>query len=243
MKDLLTNPLNTCLPTCFPSKNLAITKLDKSGIEINNVQISHPDLFLDGPFSIHGVDKPFASLNNYGDQESSLDIIQSPVCNPNTSSHSVVLNDNVETKRRNEWRRVVQLLSAKGFVPFAIGLYSLIDEIVEEHRDLGSVTIFAPPNMPLPALPSPFLDKFVKLHIVPQRISFQELKSLPYESQLKTLDRNNELVVTTSMNFPLVLAINGVEVTAPDIISSKKFTIHGIARAFGMGELSGMFLD
>ncbi|MCD7472704.1 hypothetical protein HAX54_014033 [Datura stramonium] len=54
---LLKKPQGSCLTTLYSQKKIAITRIDekRSSIEIDNVSVSHPDVFLEGSLSIHGV--------------------------------------------------------------------------------------------------------------------------------------------------------------------------------------------
>ncbi|XP_059664576.1 fasciclin-like arabinogalactan protein 21 [Cornus florida] len=231
MQDLFKKPKGTCLPTLVHRKNIAITKINRKrpSIEINNVSISHPNMFLEGPISIHGVLGPFSSLHFH----KNWDIIQSPICDFN---HSMVSNSSV-SEEMVEWTRVVRLLSSKGLVSFSIGLNSVLDGILRDYPHLNSVTIFAPMDLVFVSSPSPLLDRIVRFHILPKRFTYIELASLPEKTSLRTLIPDKGLEITGCVNFTKVLAINGVEITAPDIFSSNKFQIHGIPRAFDMQEL------
>ncbi|CAK9161382.1 unnamed protein product [Ilex paraguariensis] len=234
IQELFKKPLGTCLPTLLQHKNTAITttNVNQRSIEINNVLISHPDVFLEGPISIHGVLGPFFSLDLPGIVQD-WDIIESPICDTNNR----VVSNMSEPKNRIEWPRIVQVLSSNGFVSFAIGLHSVLDGILKDHANLSSVTIFAPPNLMFVASPSPFLDRIVRFHIVPLKFSYIELASLPEKSSLKTLIPDKDLWITSRVKFSQNLAIHGVEITAPEISSSEKFIIHGISRAFNVEEL------
>ncbi|KAI8009014.1 Fasciclin-like arabinogalactan protein 21 [Camellia lanceoleosa] len=223
--ELLKKPQGTCLTTLVHQKNIAITKIDpkQGSIEINNVLISHPDLFLERPISIHGVLAPFSSLLGF---DRDWEITQSPICESKNSS---------ESKNIVEWTHMVRLLSFNGFVSFAIGLHSVLDGILRDHPGLNSVTIFAPPEFIFVASSWPLLDRIVRFHMVPERFTFSELASLPEKSSLRTLVSDRKLMITT--NSKRGLTINGVEIAAPDIFSSEHFVIHGISRAFSMEEL------
>ncbi|KAM7495173.1 hypothetical protein LguiB_029782 [Lonicera macranthoides] len=231
IKHLLNKPQGTCLPTLVPHKNIKITKIgpNPGSIEINNVLISHPDLFLQGPISIHGVIGPFLNINGV-DQD--LDFTKSPICRTNHSLASKITKPKKHKNVMIEWQRIVQLLSSNGFVSLAIGLHSVLDGIVQDYADLSSVTIFAPPHLAFVASSSPLLDRIVRFHIVRKRVSFSELGLLPKKAPLKTLVADKNLHITASFNLTKIVAINRVKINAPDIFSSRRFIIHGISRAF-----------
>ncbi|KAK9285108.1 hypothetical protein L1049_024293 [Liquidambar formosana] len=233
MEDLLKKHQGSCLPTLLHQKKIAITKTNVSerSIEINHVLISHPDIFLGGPISVHGVLGPFSSLDPQ-DTRQGWEFFQSPICDSNSS----VVSDVGKSKNMIEWARIIRLLSSNGFVSFAIGLHSVLDGILQDYMDLSSVTIFAPPNFVFVASPSPLLDKIVRFHILPHRVTYIELASKPEKAFLRTLVPGRDLEVTGTVNFTRGLSINGVEVVAPDIFTSKKFIIHGISRALEMAE-------
>lgn len=187
--------------------------------------ITHPDLFLQGPLSIHGVLRPFSSLDPQNVQQG-WNYIQSPICDDN----SRLVSDLVETKNIIEWTRIIHLLSSNGFISFAIALHSVLDGILEKNISLNSTTIFAPPYFAFVASPSPLLDRLVRYHILPRRLTYKELSALPDKTSLSTLVANQDLQLTVGVKR---LAIDGVPVVAPDIFSSDKFVVHGISQAFG----------
>ncbi|XP_022847703.1 fasciclin-like arabinogalactan protein 21 [Olea europaea var. sylvestris] len=224
MQELMKKPHGSCLTTLVYDKNLMITTKNdtkRGSIEINSVLISHPDIFLEGPVSVHGVLRPFSDI----DQD--WNFIQSPVCN---SNQTLVSNPN---ERRNmvEWARIVQLLSSNGFVSFAIGLHSVLNGIIQDYPDLGSVTIFAPPNSGFISSPWPLLYKIVRSHILHNRFTYLDLTSLPKNNSLRNLVPGEHLQISKN-KLSRLLVVNGVEITLPDILSSQKFVIHGISRAF-----------
>lgn len=222
MNDLLKKPQGSCFPTLHRKKKIAITKIDarQSQIEINNVLVSHPDVFLEGPIAVHGVLGPFSPLN----------FIKSPICDNN----STLVSDFLEPNNIVEWSRIIQLLSSYGFVSFAISLRSVLDGILEDQASLNTATIFAPPNLAVVASSSLLLDKIVRFHILPRRLTYKELTSLPVRTLLRTLAPGQDLEV----NFKEGLIFNGVEIAAPDLFSSEKFVVHGVSRAFELTEFS-----
>ncbi|KAK6121694.1 hypothetical protein DH2020_044562 [Rehmannia glutinosa] len=186
-------------------------KRPQSGsIKINNVSISDPDLFLEGPFSIHGVFGPF-------------DVDQSQPCDQITFPES-----NGTDHLSVDWTRIVRLLSFNGFVSFAIGLNSILDNnnIFRDYENLRCVTIFTPPNSGFISSTSPFLDRIVRVHILPQRFTYVELSAADNSSLMTLVPGYNLTVDKFSGN----LGINGVEITRPDLFLSEKFVLHGISR-------------
>ncbi|KAK1433136.1 hypothetical protein QVD17_10042 [Tagetes erecta] len=221
IQDLFNKPLKTCLPTLIQHQTVSITKKDnkKRLLEINNVLITHPDLFLHQSVTIHGVAASFASFDPH------QQTITLPICES-------------ESIKDIEWGRIVKLLGSSGFTAFAIGLKSMSEEIVKDFPDLNSVTIFAPPNVDVVLSSSPnVLDQFMRFHIVSHRHSFKQLAGL---ASLSTLVTGKHVDITRNENSK-VLSINGVPVTAPDLFVSPNFIVHGIARALNMHQqLSSM---
>ncbi|KAF4382590.1 hypothetical protein F8388_015418 [Cannabis sativa] len=233
MKDLLKKPRGSCLPTLHRQKNIAITNIDfkETTVDINNVSVTHPDVFLAETISVHGVLEPFSSLDPE-DVHQGWNSIQAPTCN----AMSVLVSDAVKSTNMVEWSWIVRLLSSNGFVPFAIGLNSVLEEILKDYKGLNSVTIFAPPNLQSLTSPSPLLKRTVWFHILPQRLTYKELTALPAGTLLMTLVRDLSLEVAGTAGFKGGLIINGIEIVAPDIFTSKKFTVHGISRAFEVAD-------
>lgn len=201
-------------------------------IEINHVLVSHPNLFLGGPISVHGVLGPFSPLDPR-DVHQGWDIIQAPICDSNSTSVSDVL----ESKNMVEWSWIIRLLSSNGFVSFAIGLQYVLDEVLEDNRGLDSVTIFAPPSLPFLAFPSPLIKQIVRFHMVPQRFTYEELAMLPASTLLMTLVPDQYLELDGAVSFKHGMVIDGVQIVAPDVFSSDRFIVHGISRAFDMVKL------
>lgn len=222
IQDLFNKPLKTCIPTLIQQQTVSITKKDykKHLLEINNVLITHPDLFLHQSVTIHGVAASFASFDPH------QQTITLPICES-------------ESIKDIEWERIVKLLGSSGFTAFAIGLKSVIEGIVKDFPDLNSVTIFTPPNVNVALSSSPnVLDEFMRFHIVSHRHSFRRLTGLPPGASLSTLVTGKHVDVTGNSK---VLFINGVAITAPDLFVSKNFVVHGITRALNMHEqLSSM---
>ncbi|KVI04192.1 fasciclin-like arabinogalactan protein 21 [Cynara cardunculus var. scolymus] len=234
IQDLFKKPTKTCLPTLISQQRIMITKNDYKNrvLEINNMLITHPDLFLQGTVAIHGVAGSFASFDHH--QEN----IKLPVCESDHSGGPSSTGSLI--KNKDEWGKVVKFLSSSGFMPFAIGLNSVTDGILKDFPDLKSVTIFTPPNIALMAMPSPLLDKFMRFHIVPQRHSFRQLAGFPAGSSLGTLVKGKHVDITETSKLSQIVSINGVAITAPDVFVSKNFIVHGIARPLSMDELSSM---
>ncbi|XP_071905869.1 fasciclin-like arabinogalactan protein 21 [Coffea arabica] len=238
MQELFKKPEGSCLSTLLHDKIIKITKNDgaKHEIEINNVLISHPDVFFEGPISVHGVLGSFSSLDLPGHIDQDWNFIQPPTCENFNQSRG--FNSTNEMKNFVRWPSIIQFLSANGFVQFSIGLQSVLDGIVEDYADLNSVTIFAPPYFTFIAMPAPLLGRVVRLHVLPQRFTYRELALLPDKSPLKTLLSDENLEVTISVS-KRSLAIDGVEITEADIFSSREAVIHGISRALSVEKISG----
>ncbi|KAK1396220.1 fasciclin-like arabinogalactan protein 21 [Heracleum sosnowskyi] len=226
-QELLNMPQNSCLETLLRGKKTVVTRSSRRQrlVEINNVLISHPDLFVQGPVSIQGVLRPFASLSQDWDN------LESPVCVSSLRQHH---QRKLVPKNRIEWPRIIHLLRSKGYASFAMGLNSVIEGIIQDFKYLDSVTILAPPDLPFLASASPLLQRIVKFHMLPRRFSFTELTSLPEMASLRTLLDHKDLQITTSSCFSQIVAINGVEIASPDISASNKFVIHGISEVFPM---------
>ncbi|MBA0556814.1 hypothetical protein Goshw_007485 [Gossypium schwendimanii] len=234
MKDLLKKHRGSCFPTLFHGKNVALTKVDEKErvVEINHVLVSHPDIFLNGPLTIHGVLGPFTSMDpRYVNQ--GWDHIQAPICDSNLS----LVSEAIDTKNVVEWTHVIRLLSSKGFVSFAIGLNSVLDGILYDKMKLNSVTVFAPPEFSFVASASSLLEKIVRFHILPRKLTYMELASLPANATLCTLAPDHDLEISKAVNITQELMINQVKIVAPNMFESKKFVIHGISQAFKLDEL------
>ncbi|XP_045802881.1 fasciclin-like arabinogalactan protein 21 [Trifolium pratense] len=234
MEELLNKSQGDCITTLFREKNASLTKIEtlQKRVEINNVLISNPDLFLGEEFNIHGVLGPFTSLQLEVLQGGS-DFIRSPNCRLFKNNNSTYDFNNVI-----EWNKVVQLLSSKGYSSFSIALHSVIEGIQKDSMSFSSATIFAPPDVNLLNYPSSVLDRFVRFHILPQKLTYRELSSFPVRTLLKTLVLNDDLEIDGVLEFMSGVVVNGIEIVKPDMVVSEKFVIHGISRAFKIAEIT-----
>ncbi|CAI0550386.1 unnamed protein product [Linum tenue] len=148
--------------------------------------------------------------------------------------------DSVGFRDLGYWPKIIRSLSSKGFVSFAIGLNSILDD----YRHLNSVTVFSPPDFGSVASSSPMLGRIVRIHILPQRISYKELVVLPDKSPLKTLLPGQDLELKKAGKFTELnvtaarLRVNGVDIVAPEIFSSGKYVVHGISRVLDIADAS-----
>ncbi|VVB13516.1 unnamed protein product [Arabis nemorensis] len=224
MNDLLKKPRGTCLHTLLRHKSLEISTVDKESrtVEVNHVRISHPDMFLGDSLVIHGVLGPFSPLQPHN-------ILQSSLCQSDANR----TNEEEEVPVKIDWIRIVQLLSSNGFVPFAIGLHSVLNRIVadHQHKNLTGVTILATPNLVSLSSASPLLYEVMKRHILVQRFTNKDLASMPDKASIKTLDPYQDLVITRRnvVNSSQDFMISGAEIVDPDMFSSSNFVIHGIS--------------
>ncbi|KAL2331788.1 hypothetical protein Fmac_019369 [Flemingia macrophylla] len=228
--DLLHLPLATCLPTLLRAKNLSLTKLNPATntLEINHVPVSNPNIFLSDKLAIHGVLAPFYPLLPQDILKRGFDsVIPTPTCRFNQSNVPGV-----------DWNKVVRFLSANGYASFSVALHSVLDGIKKEWEGLSSVTVFSPPDLTLLGYPSKFLDRAVRLHILPRRFSYKELTSLPVRTLLKTLVPYDNLEVDGVLDFVPGMVLSGVEIVAPDLLASHNFVVHGICRAFKMTDVT-----
>ncbi|KAL8267746.1 hypothetical protein R6Q59_001544 [Mikania micrantha] len=228
IQDLFKSPLKSCLPTLIQNQTVAITKNDKiiRVLEINNVLITHPDLFLQGSVAIHGVAGFFVSFDHRQQR------IMLPFCE--TNQRGVLI------KNKEDWEKMVRFLSSSGFMAFAIGLNSVTDRIAKDYPDLNSLTILVTPNVVLKAMSSPLLDEFLRYHLIPQRYSFKQLAGLPPGSSLSTLITGKHVDITVNSKLSKAVSINGVAIISPELFVSKTFVVHGIARPLNTDELSSM---
>ncbi|KAL1550762.1 fasciclin-like arabinogalactan protein 21 [Salvia divinorum] len=214
MADLLKKPPGFCLETLAADESLAITNTTTAGgsLTINHVLVSHPDMFLHGPLAVHGVSTPFDAT---------------AACRASNQSSAVLAENGAAV----EWRRIIRVLSSNGFVSFAIGLNAVVDGILRDYANLSSVTVLAPADFEFLSSPSPFLDRIVRLHILQQRFSYVELSAVGNSSLITTLLPASHLQIAI---FSPNLAVNGVQITRPDVFSSKTFVVHGISRTFDL---------
>ncbi|MCL7021575.1 hypothetical protein MKW94_002136 [Papaver nudicaule] len=111
---------------------------------------------------------------------------------------------------------------------------------------MDSVTIFAPAELSYVASsPSPLLEKIVMVHLVPGRWSYKQLLAASSSSPatpLPTLVPDVDLQITkvnssTKKENEEILCVNGVEITAPDVLYSDGFIIHRISRPIAIPKL------
>ncbi|KAI3857345.1 hypothetical protein MKX03_018548 [Papaver bracteatum] len=234
IQDLLNKPENTCLQTLLQGKNVTVTKIDKkqSIVEINGVLISNAGIFNQGPYIIHGVCcvlKPFSPINLHLGFDH---FIQSSNCGSISNGKS---------RTRVSWNGILRTLSSNGFVSFAIGLNSVLNNGMHKKKlnMMNSVTIFAPAELSYVASsPSPLLEKIVMIHLVPGRWSYKQLlAATPLSTSILDIDLQITKVNSSATENEEILSVNGVEITAPDVLYSNGFIIHRISRPIGIAKL------
>nr|TKS16507.1 hypothetical protein D5086_0000023340 [Populus alba] len=145
--------------------------------------------------------------------------IQAPICD----AISNLVSDADDPKIIVEWTRIIHLLSSHRIVLFAIGLNSVINRILADHKSLSSVTIFAPSEFEFVASSSPMLEKIVKFHMLPLRVTYIELAALPHKQRLMTLLPCEDLEIINGANVIQGLSINRVEIAASSYQGSSWF--------------------
>ncbi|GER53288.1 fasciclin-like arabinogalactan protein 21 [Striga asiatica] len=164
---------------------------------LNAKKTSHPNLFLDGAFSVHGDKFPTTTSRSTTSRSPTrtlsldcmfsvqgvpgpFDVDRSPPCDSSGSQGGY------GSDQAAQWTSIMRSLSSSRFVSFAIGPNSVVDTILRDNRNLSGVSVFAPPNTGFISSPSPFLDKIVKIHILPKRFGYLEL-SAAVNLNLRTL--------------------------------------------------------
>ncbi|EPS69056.1 hypothetical protein M569_05717, partial [Genlisea aurea] len=205
--ELAGKPPGFRLATLAGNESLVVTGRDREtgAVTINRMSVSHPDMFLqDRQLSIHGIAAPFPPpLPDSGD----------------ISDRGII-----------PWDGIIGNLSSKGFSSFAAGLNRALEGILEGHKNLKSVTVFAPPNSESMFSTSQRLPPatVAGIHILPRRFSSRQLLNLRNTS-VTTLAPGRSLKIR---RFSRTLRINSVRVTAPDLVSHETFVIHGISGSF-----------
>ncbi|CAN8257002.1 unnamed protein product [Cochlearia groenlandica] len=230
MKDLLKISQGTCLSTLLRDKSVEISAIDKDSrtAKVNHVLITHPDMFLGDSLVIHGVLAPFSPYRDH--------ILDPSPCQAN-HTNKTIQEQNQEVPVKIDWIRIVQLLSSNGFVPFAIGLNSVLNRIVsDQDKNLTGVTILATTHdLVSLSSASPLLYEVVRHHILAKRLTYKDLASLPDKATIKTLDPYQDLVITRRRDGVVNdsslrgFMISGAEIVSPDMFSSSSFVIHAIS--------------
>ncbi|KAI3854110.1 hypothetical protein MKX03_008875 [Papaver bracteatum] len=218
IQDYLNKPENTCLQTLLQGKNVTITKIDRkqSIVEINGVLISNPGIFNQGPYVIHGVLAPFSSIHLHLGSDH---FIQSSNCGSISNGKSrtrVSWNGILRTLSSNGF--VSRSLYSNGFVSFVVVLNSVLNDGVHKKKlnMMNSVTIFALKN----TFNDLLLSYIVMIHLVPRRWSYKQLHAFiaPFNPDI---DLQITKVNSSTAENEEILSVNGVEITAPDVLYSK----------------------
>ncbi|KAK2977515.1 hypothetical protein RJ640_009882 [Escallonia rubra] len=90
-----------------------------------------------------------------------------------------------------------------------------------------TITIFAPTDSSLLTCPSCSLPLLLQEHSLPSLYPLRHLSTFPFGTKIQTLAPNRCLTLTSSTASP-TLFINGVEVTRPDLFTSRYVIVHGI---------------
>ncbi|KAI4384991.1 hypothetical protein MLD38_003068 [Melastoma candidum] len=229
MGDLLEKPKQSCLPTSLQPRNIIITNSDKELmlVEINNIALTYPDIFLADNLAIHGVLAPFVSAKEE-DGELALNFPESLECESKAHELASVAH---ESDDNVDWGTVIHSLSSNGFISFAIALNSVLDGILNDDADINSVTIFAPLEFPFLSSEWDVLERIVRAHILPQKYSPKELAALPGGTLLKTLVPNRLLKIHGKEN-----STEGVDAELQCIFESANIVIYNKSRPLEMTE-------
>ncbi|KAL1538403.1 FAS1 domain-containing protein-like protein [Salvia divinorum] len=108
-----------------------------------------------------------------------------------------------------------------------------------------TATLFAPSNDAISAAAARLDPLLVAYHIVPQRLTFSQLRRLNNRTRLPTLLPSNTIVV--SENSPEKFTVDGSQITQGDIFLNSAFAVHGVDRVlnysvFGGGDRSPISL-
>ncbi|XP_042020241.1 FAS1 domain-containing protein SELMODRAFT_448915-like [Salvia splendens] len=100
-----------------------------------------------------------------------------------------------------------------------------------------TATLFVPSNDAISA-PAATLDPLlVAYHIVPQRLTFSQLRHLTIPTRLPTLLPSNSILLTG--NSPDNFTVDGSHITQPDIFLNSAFAVHGLDRLLNYSVYGG----
>ncbi|XP_051128876.1 FAS1 domain-containing protein SELMODRAFT_448915-like [Andrographis paniculata] len=107
-----------------------------------------------------------------------------------------------------------------------------------------SATLFVPSNDAISSFPAshgvgivPFDPLLVPYHIVPQRLTFSELRHMGTHTRLPTLLQDRYIVVTN--NSPSNFTVDNSRITQPDIFVNADFSVHGIEKVLDYSVYGG----
>ncbi|CAA7049394.1 unnamed protein product [Microthlaspi erraticum] len=130
-----------------------------------------------------------------------------------------------------ELERALTVLRVRGRALFANAI--ITSDLLFDLLDVESLTLFGPTDSMLFDLDMThslsFYVSTLRLHSVPVRLPFSDLRSLPNDSSLPTLLPNHHLVLTKSSSSNDSIYLDGVHLLLPGLFYGPHLAVHGLA--------------
>ncbi|RVX06948.1 putative fasciclin-like arabinogalactan protein 20 [Vitis vinifera] len=119
------------------------------------------------------------------------------------------------------------VLSDSGYLSMALNLQTVFQTLLLQSP---TATVFAPSDSAFVRSGQPPLF-LLQYHTLPQRLSLEDLKALPYGTSIPTMLLNRSLIVTTS-DVDALLSINNVTVNELTVYDAGSVVIYGVDEFF-----------
>ncbi|KAL0697768.1 hypothetical protein Bca4012_053890 [Brassica carinata] len=133
-----------------------------------------------------------------------------------------------------EFERAITVLRVRGRALFANAI--ITSDLLFDLLSVESLTLFVPTDSMLFDLdmthPSYFYVSTLRLHSVPLRLPFSDLRSLPNATYLPTLLPSHHLRLTrpsSSSSSNDSISLDGVPILLPDLFYGEQLAVHGLA--------------
>ncbi|CDP03640.1 unnamed protein product [Coffea canephora] len=205
----------TASPIINPSDAVSTRK-----IFVNGVEITKPDLFDNGLVIVHGIQGFMSHLSPTSCTIEKMTTLAYPDPPPPTAEFLVM---------RSMLKEAMAELRVRGFSLVALAMRVKYPELA----DLKSMTLFAIDDGSIFAGGGghAYVTDLM-FHIVPNRIlKGSHLMSLPLDTVIPTMERGQELVVTTAGGGgPLSpMRINYMKIKSLDLVSNKRIVVHALS--------------
>ncbi|GLU20421.1 hypothetical protein SLE2022_366240 [Rubroshorea leprosula] len=229
----------TKIETISPGRCITVTSTVNSRrnntipkVFIGGVEITHPDLFSNDLVIVHGIQgyiSPLSPLSCDIERMTSLSFSVSYQRNPHIQRQP--LSPQQQTALvRIMLRDAILRLRNNGFSVVSLAMKVKYPELVT----LNNMTVFALDDMAIFSGSHSYIHS-VRFHIVPnQLLTMAELGRLPVGTLLPSLERGQNLVVTTAGGDATAppMRINYVRIKVPDVMKNEKIVVHSLFLPF-----------
>ncbi|KAK6925455.1 FAS1 domain [Dillenia turbinata] len=228
----------TKIETMSPGHCVTVTndKNNSSKIFINGVEITHPNMFNNGIFVIHGLHGIISPLSAFSCNVERLN--WNSLAFPFHSDFHSSSPQQQQKQQEDQFvfpsvmmklmlRDAMLRLRNSGFSVLSLAMKIKFPEL----SNLQNMTVFTLDDASIFSGSHAYVSS-VRFHIVPNRLlTMAELEKLPVGTVLPTLERGQNLVVTTAGGI-MTMRINYVRIKSGDVMKNPRMAVHSLYLPF-----------